>query len=77
MADSPRTSPAPRHRRAIAPSRSLTAGVRSQRTATFALAKEGWDPDALSKHLCEQVCHYMTQTLVELYGGCIVVLKVS
>jgi xanthine dehydrogenase large subunit len=25
----------------------------------------------------EQVCHYMTQPLVELYAGCIVVLKVS
>jgi hypothetical protein len=24
-----------------------------------------------------KVCHYMTQPLVELYGGCMVVLKVS
>jgi hypothetical protein len=24
-----------------------------------------------------QVCHYMIQPLVELYGGCMVVLKVS
>jgi Ca2+-binding EF-hand superfamily protein len=24
-----------------------------------------------------EVCHYMTQPLVELYGGCMVVLKVS
>jgi alkylation response protein AidB-like acyl-CoA dehydrogenase len=24
-----------------------------------------------------KVCHYMTQPLVELYGGCVVVLKVS
>jgi hypothetical protein len=27
--------------------------------------------------LRRQVCHYMTQPLVELYGGCMVVLKVS
>jgi hypothetical protein len=27
--------------------------------------------------LYEKVCHYMTQPLVELYGGCILVLKVS
>jgi hypothetical protein len=25
----------------------------------------------------EEVCHYITQPLVELYGGCMVVLKVS
>jgi hypothetical protein len=25
----------------------------------------------------EQVCHYITQPLVELYGGCMVVLNVS
>ena len=24
-----------------------------------------------------KVCHYMTQPLVELYGGCMLVLKVS
>jgi hypothetical protein len=24
-----------------------------------------------------EVCHYMVQPLVELYGGCMVVLKVS
>jgi hypothetical protein len=27
--------------------------------------------------LAEPVCHYITQPLVELYGGCMVVLKVS
>ena len=27
--------------------------------------------------VCYQVCHYMIQPLVELYGGCMVVLKVS
>jgi hypothetical protein len=25
----------------------------------------------------QQVCHYIIQPLVELYGGCMVVLKVS
>jgi hypothetical protein len=36
--------------------------------------------DAPTEHcpaaLSNEVCHYMTQPLVELYGGCMVVLKV-
>ena len=31
----------------------------------------------LRKALALVRCHYMTQPLVELYGGCMVVLKVS
>ena len=32
---------------------------------------------ALEGMVEDQVCHYMIQPLVELYGGCMVVLKVS
>ena len=33
---------------------------------------ENWKDETLDG----QVCHYMAQPLVELYGGCMVVLKV-
>jgi hypothetical protein len=33
---------------------------------------ENWKDETLDG----KVCHYMTQPLVELYGGCMVVLKV-
>jgi hypothetical protein len=32
---------------------------------------------ALDQTVQLQVCHYMIQPLVELYGGCMAVLKVS
>jgi hypothetical protein len=35
------------------------------------------DEGEIAGFLAAEVCHYMAQPLVELYGGCVVVLKVS
>ena len=45
--------------------------------AEFGPADSGSSAAAPIVYAAEHVCHYMIQPLVELYGGCMVVLKVS
>ena len=49
--------------REVAPGRTGVGTVPAEELARLACSGEG------------QVCHYMMQPLVELYGGCMVVLK--
>ena len=52
-------------RAAASPAR-VSSGPAAREMTSVALLARDSDP-----------CHYMTQPLVELYGGCVVVLKVS